>query len=556
MEYLIIGIIAAAAIVIFSTYEDAKRKRKAYADVEAQFGTFGDYEFSEEKLSSLNSYSDSKKNDLYVDEITWSDLSMQEVFKQIDNCGSCIGEEYLFYMLKNPVKDQSVLEERERIISLFSSDRKKTNDLRYTISSIGRLKNISFYEYIFRLKNIRRDSSVIHIIQLIAFTAATVSIVFVPPIGIVLTLIMFFVNIVTYFKRKGEIEAYYSVLTCFINILKASDRMVSLEIPELKAYFDRLHTASQKFSGLRKRSFMVLSSRDGVMDIMQSILDYFRMALHIDLIFFNKMLDIFFQGRDSFEEIFEIIGMLDALANVASYRAALPEYTVPEFIPADRKLSLNISDVYHPLIPDAVRNSISEERSCLITGSNASGKSTFIRTVAIASLLAETIHTVPASSYRAPVFKIMSSMALKDNILNGESYYMVEIRSLKRIFDSVGDVPVLCFIDEVLRGTNTLERVAASAKLLSALAGYNAVVFAATHDLELTYILEQYFSNYHFEEQVTENDVLFDYMLREGRSRSRNAIKLLERFGFDKEITSGAADVADQYVKTNSWPVL
>lgn len=556
MEYLIIGIIVAGAIIGISYYEDAKRKRKAYADIEALFGTFGEYQFSEEKLNSIGSYSDTKINELHIDEITWSDLSMQEVYRQIDNCGSCIGEEYLYSVLRNPVKDVDVLNERERIISVFLSDKKKTNDLRYIISTIGRLKSISFYEYIFRLKNVRRDSSIRHVIQMITFIAATVLIPFTPPIGIVATLIAFFVNIVTYFKRKGEIEAYYSVLTCFINILKASDNIVSLDIPELKPYFDRLSAAAKRFSGLRKRSFLVLSSGEGVKDLLQSVLDYLRMALHLDLIFFNKMLDIFFDGQDAFEEIFEIIGTLDAFSCVASYRTALEEYTVPEFIPSDEKVSLSVADVYHPLIADAVKNSISEDGSCLITGSNASGKSTFIRTVAIAALLAETIHTVPASSYRAPLFKILSSMALKDNILNGESYYMVEIRSLKRIFDAVGNVPVLCFIDEVLRGTNTLERVSASAKLLCSLADSNAIVFAATHDLELTYILEKHYRNYHFEEQVTENDVLFDYLLRDGRSRSRNAIKLLERFGFENELTSGATDIADQYVRSGSWPVL
>ena len=89
-------------------------------------------------------------------------------------------------------------------------------------------------------------------------------------------------------------------------------------------------------------------------------------------------------------------------------------------------------------------------------------------------------------------------MALKDDLLGRESYYLAEIRSLKRILDETGEeYPVLCFVDEVLRGTNTVERIAASAQILESLSGRNVICFAATHDIELTYILEDDYENYH-----------------------------------------------------------
>lgn len=89
--------------------------------------------------------------------------------------------------------------------------------------------------------------------------------------------------------------------------------------------------------------------------------------------------------------------------------------------------------------------------------------------VAVNAVLAQTIHTCAAESYHAPIFQIFSSMALRDSMENGESYYIVEIRSLKRILDAAGEwrTPVLCFVDEVLRGTNTVERIAAATQILS-----------------------------------------------------------------------------------------
>jgi len=104
--------------------------------------------------------------------------------------------------------------------------------------------------------------------------------------------------------------------------------------------------------------------------------------------------------------------------------------------------------------------------------------------------------------------------------------------------------PILCCIDEVLRGTNTVERISASSQILKWMAGKQMLCFAATHDIELTYILEEVYRNYHFEEQVTDEEVTFDYQLREGRAMTRNAIRLLHLMGFEDEIITEAETMA------------
>ena len=125
-----------------------------------------------------------------------------------------------------------------------------------------------------------------------------------------------------------------------------------------------------------------------------------------------------------------------------------------------------------------------------MTGSNASGKSTFLKTAALQAILAQTVHTVLAKEYEASYFRVFSSMALRDDLVGEESYYMVEIRSLKRILDRmVEEVPLFCCVDEVLRGTNTVERIAASSQILLRMAQERLLCFAATHDIELTYLL-------------------------------------------------------------------
>ena len=145
-------------------------------------------------------------------------------------------------------------------------------------------------------------------------------------------------------------------------------------------------------------------------------------------------------------------------------------------------------------------------------------------------------------------------MALKDSIENGESYYIAEIKSLKRIIDSINsEMPLLCFVDEVLRGTNTIERIAASSQILYYISKCNCLCIAATHDLELTYILESHFLNYHFQEKITDNEIKFDYKLYEGRSNSRNAIKLLKFFGYDNSIVQSAEQKALDFNSHGKW---
>ena len=175
--------------------------------------------------------------------------------------------------------------------------------------------------------------------------------------------------------------------------------------------------------------------------------------------------------------------------------------------------------------------------------------------VAINVLFAQTIHMTLARRYLACFFRVYSSMALRDDIVSGESYYLTEIKALKRILDQIDThtVPVLCLVDEVLRGTNTVERIAASTEILTHLSGKNMLCFAATHDIELTRLLNQDYTNHHFREEIEQNEIVFSYKLYKGEAKSRNAIRLLEMIGFAPEIIQKAQSNAEQFLRTGRW---
>ena len=246
---------------------------------------------------------------------------------------------------------------------------------------------------------------------------------------------------------------------------------------------------------------------------------------------------------------------MDAAISIASYRASLDHYSEPDIGFDDEHGNyIHSEDMLHPLLSDPVPNDCVTEKPILITGSNASGKSTYLKTVALAAIMAQSICTVLAKTYEGKAFRVFSSMALQDDLLAGESYYIVETRSLKRILDAAKENnAILCVVDEVLRGTNTVERIAASSEVLQAMANTGLLCLAATHDIELCDLLNGSYGLYHFEEQVGENEMLFDYVIREGKATTRNAINLLQLIGFDKQIVDNAHEKADRYLETGVW---
>jgi len=218
-------------------------------------------------------------------------------------------------------------------------------------------------------------------------------------------------------------------------------------------------------------------------------------------------------------------------------------------------VQLHGEGLIHPLLDNPVPNDLDTASSVLLTGSNASGKSTFLKTVALNAIFAQSICTVLGTKYTAPAFRIYTSMAISDDLIAGESYFISELKSLRRIADAdTSKQPLLCVIDEVLRGTNTVERIAASSELLMHLNMENSLCLAATHDIELCALLDGQYRMLHFEETVTEDgDVLFDYVVKDGIATTRNAIKLLSSMGFDRKLVQRANERAERYSALGKW---
>lgn len=245
---------------------------------------------------------------------------------------------------------------------------------------------------------------------------------------------------------------------------------------------------------------------------------------------------------------FAVIGEFEALNSLAAVEFAHPEWAVPE-IP-ETGYALEGEALGHPLLPveECVQNPIMIRRQgliWLITGSNMSGKSTYLRTVGINSILALSGARVCAKSFKISPLQVLTSMRTLDSLEENTSSFYAELKRLKLVIEQVATgVPVFFLLDEILKGTNSRDRHAGARALIRQLQAGGGSGLVSTHDLELVNLADQMpgdIVNYSFNCEVSASgDLNFDYTLTDGMCHSMNATQLMKAMGIEfKEIGEG-----------------
>lgn len=595
MEYLILILALAAFVLVIFVSEAArarKEEKKFIQSLYEDYGKFVPKEYTLERFARMGSFFDRHRTDGQLDDITWNDLGMDELFKRMNNTFSASGEEYLYYTLRTLKQSGEELEHLEEAVRFFGEHSDTRVQLQLAVRRLGYMGKYSLYDYLDNLDVLGERSSRRNIV---------LDFLFLPLIGLLWVnfslavmgiVVLTIYNIFSYFKEKSEIDPYIASFSYVMRLMRSCGELEKISVPVCSEEWEKIRRARKGLQGMRRNSFWVVSPFRGNHasgDILGLVLDYIRMVFHVDLIKFNSMLKVVRGHIEDVDALIEVVGYVETAIAIGEFRKSLdlgeqgksqaavrensPEFLeedgigdsggkgwcIPELMEEGEAHSggewIEMKAGYHPLLSAPVKNSIYAEKNVLLTGSNASGKSTFLKTVAINAILAQTIHTCVADQYRAPMFHVYSSMALQDDIIAGESYFIVEIKALKRILDAAArqQGPVLCFVDEVLRGTNTVERIAASTQILKSLSHSGILCFAATHDIELTDLLQEEFENYHFEEEIRKGDVSFNYKLRQGKATTRNAIKLLELMGYNREVIEKAEKQAEHFLSAGVW---
>ena len=542
-------------VMVRGSMEEKRNKKQYEASLREIYGQFPDKEYTEQDFENITRLFAYRHKDYFIDDITWNDLNMNGIFALMDHTQSSSGAEYLYDMLRTPKLKKDELDELEKHICFLQKEEDKRVAVQMKLHALGKSGRYSIFDYIEYLNNIGDCSNGKHIFMLLALFVS-LGLLFVDVMtGVFLLLLVIAVNMTSYLREKNNIQPYLCSFSYIMRMIQCGNDILTVDLNEMPEYRKKLEQKIAKLAPIRRSYSALAAMNSSSGNPLEIVADYFHMLTHIDIMRFNRMVYMVKKHKEEIYELVEAIGYIDAAISIGAFRESLQSYCVPEF-EEGKEVTLCIKDGYHPSISEPVGNSFLQKRGMLVTGSNASGKSTFLKMIAINAILAQTIHTCAASRYYGGLYKIYSSMALRDDLMAGDSYYIVEIKALKRIVDAAeeeSENPLLCFVDEVLRGTNTVERIAASAQIMDNLAQKGVYCFAATHDIELTHLLAEKYDNYHFEEDVKDGDVLFSYRLLDGRAQTRNAIKLLKVIGFSDEITECAEDRAQRFIRTGQW---
>lgn len=232
---------------------------------------------------------------------------------------------------------------------------------------------------------------------------------------------------------------------------------------------------------------------------------------------------------------------VEALSALATFAYLNADTTFPEVVARPAAPIFTAKGLGHPLIPDGQRVcndfTIDELGSViLITGSNMTGKSSFLRTVGVNLRLAYAGGTVQAQMLRLAPFRLFTSIHVSDSLAEATSYFYAEVRKLTALLEELnreGDHPLFFLIDEIFRGTNNRERLIGSRAYVAALVGRRGTGMIATHDLELAQLASSHpaVANYHFRDDVQNGRMVFDYKLRPGPSTTTNALRIMQQFG-------------------------
>ena len=519
---------------------NAKRLRR----LEAAYGQPPELTYFAGDMTDAQAYYDrmsqARPEDFFLDDTTWDDLDMDEVFKRLNLGESTAGEQYLYYQLRCPAMDGAEFVRRAAAPKRMEKNPSLRLKLQGLLSRLGRRSHVDVLQ-IFDQEKAPAWALPLFIFLALLVPALVCALVLtraqwvLPPLLCVLV-----ANPLLRQKVKSKKEWQIATVAYCASMVMTARKISAFDNEELSQFRAEAQGPLSRLSRFKGAGFF--GGKDDLAEILNGL-------LLLDLITYESQKNLLLAHREDFLTLFRLLGELDAAICVASWRRTLPVWTVPEldFSAAGRRLAFH--GLVHPLVANCVPNDLETENSLLITGSNASGKTTFLRAAALNLILSQGVCTALARDLRASRFRVCTSIQIADDVLSGQSYYMAEMRSLLRVLEAARtpSPPVFCCLDEIFRGTNAVERIAASSQCLAWL-GERCLYMAATHDSELCDLLPAALC--YFEERVVDDEMFFDYTLKLGRSKNSNAIRFMEVMGFPDEIVARARKTAAEFRRT------
>ncbi len=487
-----------------------------------------------------------------IDDRTLKDLDFYTFFKFLDRTTSDIGQQYLYNQLRTLKTSKDSLAQLEQQIDFYTAKQQKRQRIQEVLTPLSKGDDYYFPFLLYGvLPQKWRFFWVVQIMQLLVWFCIVAGI-FLNPVFFLGVAGLFCVNVVLHYWHKNRIGNFATVFTRLIVLTKAS-RAILKDSHLSATKKNLLERDIKKVDAITNRLNWLKTDRlqtNDYLAIFWFFLELIKIISLSDISTFHSIIDKIGASRKSIEQLYLFIGETDMSISIASLRAGLPYYSQPTFLSNQKELK--VQSLYHPLIESCVANDLHlKGKSLLLTGSNMSGKSTFIKAINLNLIVSQTINTSFTKVYNAPILSIATSIEISDDITSAKSYYMEEVETIGNLIElsSKPDKQYLFTIDEVFKGTNTIERISAAKAVLSFLNQKNHLVLVSTHDIELTELLDEYFDLYYFQESIDNQSLSFDYTLKQGALKNKNAIAILELAGYPNTVIQEAKSIAVKFEK-------
>ncbi len=510
-----------------------------------------------------------------VDDVTFNDLQLKTLFEHMNHSITNIGDAYVYRHIRTQQYDH--LNRLERNILYFDTHPNERLKLQYRLfrskpplimDKDGRAIETGVDTFAEDLKNDAFPKlSLVPCIVFFSGALLLLMLVFLnlqfgtyvqayqdmiilflilgASIQLVATLAYFFI----YYEKTMSIMKTINTLGGSIHVAKYLNKLDQAffdeEFEKLSPALEKLKQSSSIFELYKLCMFQTATSLFSL--ILGFVLVYFGIYGFV----YRLVVHTFRRHVNEALVLYDTIGYFELCMSQSSYRNTLSNFCHPTFT---NESGFDFQDMYHPLLKEPVSNSKHLEERMIITGANASGKSTFAKALAINILLAQTINLCFAKTFSFNPLTVYTSMKMEDDIASGDSFYVAEIKRLKSFIDSIEPTSrKMFFADEILKGTNTVERIAAATAILKQFAEDQCAFCLTTHDIELTKLLKYDFVNYHFKEITTNQEIRYDYKLYDGVTQASNAIALLEYIHFDSTIVKEASRLAKHFIDFGRW---
>jgi DNA mismatch repair ATPase MutS len=548
MQYLLLGSIAVILILLVIRYLNNQRRINTLNQLRATWGHCKTEPFD---FVRIKNYADLTKEKFHrVTDQTLEDIDFDSLFKFIDRTTSTVGQQFLFKKLVEPTSE---IEKRsEKLIQSVTDDK----DLRENIQlELFRLSNHDGYHIsaLMRERSLLEEPKWLKLLALdLAIVALLIVLSFIFPVLLIALIFPFTLNMFLHYANKSNTFHFTRSIPQLNVLIEVSKTLNQIDSHLYKKSVEEAISDLRSFQ--RKAKLISFDNEGGIQSELSQLGSFFtdliKAFLLIEVIMLFKVIKELKNKQASILILFNYVGNIDASISIASLRSGKLKTCQPVFTTAKKELT--VTNIYHPLIKNCVTNRLSiNKKGILITGSNMSGKSTFLRTLAINSILAQTINTCFADEFVSPILKQFSSIRIDDNLFEGKSYYFQEVNVMGSLIEKV-NLPNqnLFILDEVFKGTNTIERISAAKAILSYLNRNENIVIVSTHDIELADMLDDEYDLYHFTETIEQDELHFDHTIKPGQVKTRNAIKILELSDYPADIINEARQISLELMRT------